>query len=127
MSRTLRRWLAQLLRRERHRTPHFHALRVDRPPKELDPNIVYVIGDDECAWAAILQCPCKCRAAIHLNLATDSRPRWTVETHKNDIVSLLPSVWRTIGCKSHFLIYRGHVFWCHNNSDDSVELCAPSG
>ncbi len=81
-------------------------------PHHLEPDIVYVIGDDECEWAAVLLCPCSCGETIHLSLVTDAIPSWKVQLHEGKRVTLLPSVWRTMGCKSHFIIYRGHIFWC---------------
>ena len=112
MTPRFRYWLAQLLRGARGEPSRFRGARVEFPPQRLTADIVYIIGDDECQWAAVLLCPCGCGDAIHLSLATDSRPSWRIQEHRGGSVSLLPSVWRTVGCKSHFIIYRGRIFWC---------------
>lgn len=118
MKPTIRYWLADLLRRKRKEPARFKYTRVEIMPTRFDPDIVYVIGDDECQWAAVLLCPCGCGETIHLSLVTDTAPSWRVQKHKRGRVSLLPSVWRTVGCKSHFIIYHGHIFWCRDDYDD---------
>jgi uncharacterized protein DUF6527 len=67
---------------------------------------------------AVLLCPCGCGETIHLSLATDATSSWRLQTHRGNRVTLLPSVWRTVGCKSHFIIYRGHIFWCSDDYED---------
>ncbi len=39
--------------------------------------------------------------------------------------TLLPSVWRTTGCKSHFIIYKGRLIWCSSDywgNDDAPDF-----
>jgi hypothetical protein len=111
-------WLAQLLRGARKQPPRFKGIRVEFAPQRPESNTVYVIGDDEGEWAVVFVCPCGCGQQIHLSLATDARPSWRVRQHARGRVTLVPSVWRTVGCKSHFIIYRGHVFWCADGADE---------
>ena len=33
-------------------------------------------------------------------------------------ITLMPSVWRTTGCESHFIVWRNQVWWCEFGSDD---------
>lgn len=116
MSSKFRKALARLLRLARRKPPQFEARFVMAVPPSPQPNTVYVVGDDESVWAAALVCPCGCREIIHLSLVRDARPSWRVQTHRNGIVTLLPSVWRTTGCRSHFVIYRGHLLACQADS-----------
>jgi len=118
MSQKFRKWLAQLLWNVRQKPAQFKGLRVLSVPQRFESNVVYVVGDDDCDWAAVLLCPCGCRDAIHLSLVTDSTPSWRVRIYRNKQVTLIPSVWRTVGCKSHFIVHRGHVFWCSDDTDD---------
>ncbi|WP_456652091.1 DUF6527 family protein [Bradyrhizobium sp. LM2.3] len=34
---------------------------------------------------------------------------------------LYPSVWRDGGCRSHFIVWRGHVLWCDRFEEGNVE------
>jgi len=117
MNRTIRRWLARLLWDVRHASPRFKAKHVENLPVRLMHDTVYVVGDEECVWVAAMLCPCGCSELIQLSLATDACPSWTVTLDGQGIPTLLPSVWRTAGCKSHFILYRGHVFWCRDDEE----------
>lgn len=73
---------------------------------------VYVIGEDGHNWSAAFICPCGCSVLVQLNLLRDERPCWDVTAHSDGTVSLSPSVWRTVGCRSHFILSRGDIRWC---------------
>lgn len=105
-------WLKKLWRTVRRNPPQFDLRRVESHPANLEPDIVYVIGDDECSWGAALVCPCGCRAVIQLSLVTDASPSWAVKQHQDGTFSLIPSVWRTKGCRSHFIVHRSRLLWC---------------
>jgi hypothetical protein len=83
--------------------------RVDEPPDVLDSNLVYIVGQNGHLWSAELVCPCGCNAVIRLSLHTSGRPRWTAVQHPGGRVSLKPSIWRRVGCKSHFILHRGQI------------------
>jgi hypothetical protein len=108
------RWLTRLFRTSKDKTEPFQWEKVESLPASLTAKKLYVIGDDECEWAAAMSCPCGCGSVIHLSLARDSRPSWRVRRHRNATVSLLPSVWRTVGCRSHFILYKGRIIWCRD-------------
>ncbi|WP_236819161.1 DUF6527 family protein [Alicyclobacillus ferrooxydans] len=57
-------------------------------------------------------CPCGCGEVLHMSLHPDGRPRWELTRHPDGTVSLSPSVWRKVGCRSHFFLERGRVRWC---------------
>lgn len=114
MTKRFLRWIERLFRSSKDSAETFQWMKVEHLPASLAEKKLYVLGDDECEWAAAMNCPCGCGSAIHLSLAPDSRPTWRVRRHRNGTVSLLPSVWRTVGCRSHFVLYKGKIFWCRN-------------
>lgn len=61
-------------------------------------------------WAAALLCPCGCGDTIELMLLQGAEPRWNLSVHRG-LPTLHPSVWRNIGCRSHFWVRRGKVHW----------------
>ena len=90
----------------------YRAMRVDEFPESLRPQTVYLAGDPGHLWGAALACPCGCGDTIELNLLPQVRPCWAAEVHPDRSITLMPSVWRRNGCKSHFFVRRGKVDWC---------------
>lgn len=87
----------------------------DDEPKSVRKGIVYLIGDPGNEWAASFVCPCGCGEIITLNLLRQAgRPTWRVQIGLGDVATLVPSVWRKVGCKSHFIIRDGETIWCGN-------------
>lgn len=101
-----------LFKRRPSRTPVYRASRVDDLPDVLRPRTVYLVGEEGHLWAAALVCPCGCGERIELNLMPQARPCWSAERRPDGTVTLMPSVWRQKGCKSHFFIREGRVDWC---------------
>jgi len=118
MTRQFRKWLAEWLRQNRSRGPRYTTQKVNSPPSVLKPNIIYLIGDDECDWAAVLRCPCGCGELIHLSLVLDTSPSWRVQIGRKGLATLSPSVYRSIGCRSHFIIYQGRLIWCKGDDQE---------
>jgi hypothetical protein len=112
MSSLFRNWLAHSLWSKRRDSTRFRWQRTAQFPSVLRADTIYEIGDDDCTWSAALRCPCGCGEMIHLSLVQDATPSWRILKAKSGLVTLLPSVWRTVGCKSHFIIYRGRIIWC---------------
>jgi hypothetical protein len=100
-------WALGGLSKRRHR-----AVLVAELPRVLVPGTAYLIGEGEHRWAVALRCPCGCRETIQLNLVPEMRPRWTARVEDDRTLSLSPSVWRQVGCRSHFVMNRGRVAWC---------------
>jgi hypothetical protein len=119
MTKRFRKWLASWLRQHRAEPVRFRICKAERIPSNLLLDLVYVIGDEECNWMAALRCPCGCGEPIQLSLVRDARPSWRAECERNGAATLLPSVWRTTGCKSHFIIYKGRLIWCSSDWDNS--------
>jgi len=84
----------------------------DEPPS-VERAIVYVIGERGYEWMAALVCPCGCGQIIKLNLLPhSSRPVWKVYPDSRNRATVAPSVWRTVGCRSHFIVRAGRIHWC---------------
>lgn len=92
--------------------PGYRVLHLSDDPDDLLPETLYAIGENGHLWHVMLICPCGCGATIALNVLPDDSPRWRLHEHV-DGPTLTPSVWRTAGCRSHFIHRRGQVIWCH--------------
>jgi hypothetical protein len=77
---------------------------------ESDPDAV-VIVDRQGPRNLVFSCPCKCGEILSINIDPAAGSAWRM---LNDFsgVSLMPSVWRTTGCRSHFILWRSRVWWC---------------
>jgi hypothetical protein len=89
----------------------FAVVHVSEDPEDLSPGTLYAVGENGNLWHITFLCPCGCLAVIALNLLPDDDPCWTLRL-SIDGPSLSPSVWRTTGCRSHFILCRGQVVWC---------------
>lgn len=88
------------------------AVMVDEMPDVLKPEKVYVAGEGGCLWFAAMTCPCGCKQILYMNLNGQSKPCWEITICADGTVTLYPSVWRKIGCKSHFYLRNGRIEWC---------------
>ncbi|WP_363201475.1 DUF6527 family protein [Phenylobacterium sp.] len=57
-------------------------------------------------------CPCGCRETLHVRFLPNRRPRWDLVVGADRTATLHPSVWRQVGCGSHFILTKGNVRWC---------------
>jgi hypothetical protein len=83
------------------------------PPSDsaVAPRTLYLVGNpDNLKWL-LLKCPCGCKAVITLSLRAIHNPHWKVFQAQSGRFSLHPSVWRDVGCMSHFVMRDGRVFW----------------
>ncbi|MBL4890304.1 MAG: hypothetical protein JKX91_00450 [Rhizobiaceae bacterium] len=81
-------------------------------PEMLNKGCLYIVSEDGYFEQAALVCPCGCNSILHLNLIADEHPCWTVTTHGDGTSTLHPSVWRKVGCESHFWFRNGEIHWC---------------
>ncbi len=58
-----------------------------------------------------IACPDGCGEMLTVNLDRRSGPAWRFYRDASTI-SVFPSVWRTTGCKSHFIVWRSRIYWC---------------
>jgi hypothetical protein len=99
----VRRWFRRPLR---------GVVRVGSLPSLIAPHAVYILTEDGEAWQASMFCPCGCGAILEMNLLPDDKPVWNVSIASDGTPTLRPSVWRQVGCKSHFFVRDGRVIWC---------------
>ncbi|WP_414144281.1 DUF6527 family protein [Burkholderia territorii] len=59
----------------------------------------------------MFRCPCPCSETITLSLQKVHKPHWNLQATIDGRGTLYPSVWRTQGCRSHFWIRDGRVYW----------------
>jgi Family of unknown function (DUF6527) len=89
---------------------------VDKPPSNGDvqeKSLYFVSFKQRPKWA-LFQCPCGCKSIITLSLQKAHEPHWVLKNSRARRPSLNPSVWRDVGCLSHFWIDDGRVYWCED-------------
>ena len=106
----MKKWLKALLTRQK-REKHWRVVSVDELPEVFDRQVVYLVGEGQYKWCMAMRCPCACGAVISLSTLADVRPRWRHSLHGDGTISIWPSIWRTVGCKSHFNLVCGLVIW----------------
>jgi hypothetical protein len=93
-----------------------YAVRVEAdPPESPTPGVLHLARDGQGSyWLAVLRCPCGCGEAIELPMSQGSRPCWHFRGTAQE-PSLWPSVRRSRGCRSHFILSRGRIRWCKDD------------
>lgn len=81
-------------------------------PSVLPQRRLVVAREDGELWSAGMNCPCGCGEIIELGLFPEAEQSWTLEMDGHRRPTLLPSVWRRTGCRSHFWMRRGRIYWC---------------
>lgn len=59
----------------------------------------------------VMACPDGCGETLVINLDSRADKAWRFDM-RGEGLTLVPSVWREGGCKSHFIVWRGHILWC---------------
>lgn len=88
------------------------TVHVEELPEKLKADAVYVLGEGRHKWFVALLCPCGCGTTAQISLLPDAVPKWQLIEHPDGTISLEPSVWRRVGCRSHFFLRRGFIKWC---------------
>jgi hypothetical protein len=117
IARSFRRKLVELWRWRRNssdRRPRIRYKRVEDFPDPLKHATIYVAGEEPYPWAAAMVCPCGCGDVIELNLLEQASPCWSIRENIDGTITLTPSIWRTKGCRSHFLIRNSRIDWCRS-------------
>lgn len=83
----------------------------DTLPAEMPRRLLVHMVDGRMSWSAGLVCPCGCGEVIELLLLRSADPHWTLSIDRYDRPTLHPSVWKKVGCKSHFWLRKGRVIW----------------
>lgn len=68
----------------------------------------------------LIMCPCGCREICTINLDARIGGAWRIKQDPRARLSLYPSVWRTSGCQSHYVIRDGEIVMIDNTSGWSV-------
>ncbi len=114
--RTLR-GVVDWLKEQRRPSVTFPKIRVVEAPPKNDSigrhEFFRVVRKGQDKWA-LFHCPCGCAQVITLSLQRAHTPHWSVSSGKGGRPSMRPSVWRDVGCMSHFWIEDGRVYWCRN-------------
>jgi len=105
---------------EKQRQPSIHFQRitlVNKTPKNDEvgfKDFIEVVYQNKPLWT-LFRCPCGCGHVISLSLQKVHNPYWKV--HKSDAgrPTVYPSVWQTKGCKSHFWVKDGRIYWVPQN------------
>jgi len=84
---------------------------VEEIPLKIKGNTIYIVGVINQPWLLEFMCPCGCQSIIQLNLLTNANPCWDFRINKKNKISISPSIWRTVGCKSHFLVKKSKIVW----------------
>lgn len=72
----------------------------------------------------VMRCPDGCGEILSVNLDARSGPAWRLYQKRGEW-SLFPSIDKTSGCLSHFILWHGRVFWCggfDEDEDKTVEI-----
>jgi len=110
--------------------PKLNVVRQSPRNQEIAPGSVTVVAPRRRAKWALFLCPCGCECVITLPLQTTKRPHWGCHKSRAGRPTLHPSIWRDVGCLSHFIIDDGRVFWCGDNGispDDPIRQGVGSG
>jgi hypothetical protein len=108
---------AQDAQRLRRPLPPVHFESISAIPKvipdgDVQANQFYVVAYRNDLYWALFRCPDGCGEVISLPLRASHDPRWTVHSSPSRRPTLKPSVWRNKGCKAHFILEDGRVYWC---------------
>ena len=94
------------------RVQPYVVVHVDDEPEELQPARLYAVGEAGHLWHMTMLCPCGCGEKIQLNALADAWPCWELSERAGG-PTVVPSIWRRVGCKSHFFVRSGRIEWCH--------------
>ena len=84
---------------------------VEDEPEAVASGVLYVVGGEDPVYA-VMVCPCGCEAPLRMNVRPEAHPRWSWAADADGAATLRPSVWRSVGCRSHFFLRHGLIEWC---------------
>jgi hypothetical protein len=71
----------------------------------------------------VLGCPDECGSVLTVNLDPRAGKAWTLYNVAGRRFSLYPSVWRTDGCRAHFIIWKSTLYLFGR---DALEVAEPA-
>lgn len=107
----LPKWMHRLLDRVGP-ARRLRSIEGDELPTRLPSRDLVLTVDDGEQWSIGMQCPCRCGETIELLVQPGAKPRWDVAVDGSGRPTVTPSVWRNVGCRSHFWVRKGRVHWC---------------
>ena len=81
----------------------------------LKSRAIAVVKRDVPRWV-VFRCPCGCGELVSVNVDPRAGPSWRMQESRRKL-SLVPSVWRTAGCRSHFIIWQNKVWLLRSATD----------
>ncbi len=90
---------------------------VDDFPEVIPEKKILVLSEGYEPDSLAFKCPCGCNSDIYLNLLEDAEPRWNFIITKNGNITISPSIWRKIDCRSHFFIRDGKIEWVFKTNE----------
>lgn len=72
------------------------------------------------ARAVLFTCPCGCNEVLTVNLDPRAGDAWRCRSDDEGL-TLFPSIRRTSGCSSHFIVWRGRLWWCSDADEPLAE------
>ena len=102
--------------------PSYKTVCLEDLPEVLEKQTIYIVGAKDHPWQVAFLCPCNCKELIQLSVLADSRPSWRFKLNEKGKITLNPSVWRKIGCKSHFFVRNGKIWWATSRWYDQYWL-----
>lgn len=93
-------------------TRRVRVIEGDSLPSRMPKRDVVLARDDSEDWCVGMRCPCGCGHVIELLVVAEAKPRWDVIVDAKGRPTISPSVWLRKGCRSHFWIREGRVYWC---------------
>ena len=101
-------------------TKNYQIKYLDNVPESVADRTVYIIGTYN-PWVIIFNCPCGCREKILLNLLENASPKWCFRLERKKSISVYPSIRRTLGCRSHFWLKNGKIYFVsHSEAPSSI-------
>lgn len=105
-------WIQIVESKFAHRLQTDHQIvYLDEFPEKIYDKTIYIVGEIKHPWLLAFKCPCGCQNLIQLNLLKDADPCWRFKVDKKRKINIYPSVWRTNGCRSHFLVQSSKIRW----------------
>jgi hypothetical protein len=92
-------------------SPKFQIEYVEDVPESISDRLIFIVQDGNEPELLAFKCPCGCDADIILNLLKDASPRWSYELNDKGTIDIYPSVWKKVGCKSHFFVKDSNIKW----------------
>lgn len=93
------------------------GVRADVADKLAEPGDAVLIQRGTPRWL-MLKCPCGCGEELPINLDARAGKAWRIYFGKAGEISIYPSVWRDVGCGSHFIVWRDEIFLFGGTEDE---------